>query len=78
MRSAPLDRLPTLRNKVHHVTRKLRTHNRLEAVTHAHGAGSSSRVIPRRTGVPQWLRQFRHGDVLQLTNGRRDIMQSLG
>ncbi|MGH9605162.1 MAG: LuxR C-terminal-related transcriptional regulator [Terracidiphilus sp.] len=25
----------TLRNHLHHINRKLRTHNRLEAVTHA-------------------------------------------
>jgi DNA-binding CsgD family transcriptional regulator len=29
----------TLRNHLHHVNRKLRTHNRLEAVTHAQRRG---------------------------------------
>ncbi|HKU61032.1 MAG TPA: LuxR C-terminal-related transcriptional regulator [Gemmatimonadales bacterium] len=29
----------TLRNHLHHINRKLRTHNRLEAVTHAQRRG---------------------------------------
>jgi PAS domain S-box-containing protein len=37
----------TLRNHLHHINRKLRTHNRLEAVTHA-----------QRRGLIEWPRDF--------------------